>query len=616
MALLKREEWQGFVRDVDWTPTYVDDEAIYPEWHIGTGKVPREAWLDVGGGLQGQLPRVRRDPAGEGGRPRTPSRRRCSARTHSTTSTRAGSPRRRCTSAASRSCEYAAVLAELKMARFGLERRVAQHGRVRRSSTRSGTPRSPRSSATSSSPRTRSTTGRRRPSTPTTGSPIALRNLFDGMMIAPNVVDLAIAAAVHVRDRVHQPAVRRAGGRRAGVRRRQLRQHDLLDPDRRGPALPAGRPDAGDPRRARPGPRPVGDRQERSGARPARSPPSPGPRWTTTRRSSTASSPTGSSWRSGSSTSSSARIEDYGLKKPWYWDEFMQGLDTWHHALHMGLWYWRPTLWWKPEGRRVARTSATGCRRSTRTGRRSTATSGTSSSTTSTPGNIEATLPETLPWLCSTCHLPCCNATQSRSTAPGGCATGQLDYDGKQVPLLHQRLPTDLLEGPRQRQPRHRDRPLPGGPDPADGRRRHPRLHGPHARRHGRRPGLHGVDQGLRRPTRRPGWPRCRGGGLMTASELAAGGPGTRARTAATRSSPTDFVPDPGARDHRQHDDRGRRGGGPPRRGQAGAGRCPTRRSCPQRAASCPRRSTVAEAGIAPAGPHRGRVRRSRRQQA
>jgi len=43
MALLKREEWQGFVRDVVWTPTYVDDEAIYPEWHSGTGKVPREA---------------------------------------------------------------------------------------------------------------------------------------------------------------------------------------------------------------------------------------------------------------------------------------------------------------------------------------------------------------------------------------------------------------------------------------------------------------------------------------------------------------------------------------------------------------------------------------------
>ena len=39
MALLKREEWQGFVRDVDWSYRYVDDEAVYPEWMSGTGKV-------------------------------------------------------------------------------------------------------------------------------------------------------------------------------------------------------------------------------------------------------------------------------------------------------------------------------------------------------------------------------------------------------------------------------------------------------------------------------------------------------------------------------------------------------------------------------------------------
>src|ERR1700750_781844 len=49
MALLKREEWQGFVRDVDWSYSYVDDEAVYPEWNSGTGKVPRqpcEAWKE------------------------------------------------------------------------------------------------------------------------------------------------------------------------------------------------------------------------------------------------------------------------------------------------------------------------------------------------------------------------------------------------------------------------------------------------------------------------------------------------------------------------------------------------------------------------------------------
>jgi len=26
-------------------------------------------------------------------------------------------------------------------------------------------------------------------------------------------------------------------------------------------------------------------------------------------------------------------IQDYGLKRPWYWDEFIEGLDVWHHSL-------------------------------------------------------------------------------------------------------------------------------------------------------------------------------------------------------------------------------------------------------------------------------------------
>ncbi len=42
-------------------------------------------------------------------------------------------------------------------------------------------------------------------------------------------------------------------------------------------------------------------------------------------------------------------IEDYGLKRPWYWEEFIAGLETWHHSLHLGLWFWRPTVWWKPQ---------------------------------------------------------------------------------------------------------------------------------------------------------------------------------------------------------------------------------------------------------------------------
>lgn len=39
---------------------------------------------------------------------------------------------------------------------------------------------------------------------------------------------------------------------------------------------------------------------------------------------------------------------DLGLDKPWYWDLFMEELDTCHHGYHLGVWYWRPTVWWNP----------------------------------------------------------------------------------------------------------------------------------------------------------------------------------------------------------------------------------------------------------------------------
>jgi toluene monooxygenase system protein A len=41
-------------------------------------------------------------------------------------------------------------------------------------------------------------------------------------------------------------------------------------------------------------------------------------------------------------------LADYGLAKPWYWDDFLESLEDGHHAMHIGTWFWRPTLFWKP----------------------------------------------------------------------------------------------------------------------------------------------------------------------------------------------------------------------------------------------------------------------------
>ena len=257
-------------------------------------------------------------------------------------------------------------------------------------------------------------------------------------------------------------------------------------------------------------------------------------------------------------------IEDYGLRKPWFWDEFMRGLDIWHHGLQMGLWYWRPTLWWRPKAG-VSKDERAWLAEKYPNWEKVFGDKWDVLIDNVNANNVEATLPETLPWLCMTCHLPCCNATQSRD-GTWRVRDWPLRYDGKTLPLLHQRVPADLLEGPGQRQPRDAGRPVPGRADPAHGRRRHPRLHGHDARRDGGRPGLRGVDQGLRRAAGRG---HRAGGPVMTRRNWAIedqrppAGPAERHLRHRLRA-------DPGAGHHGQHHARGRRGGRAPRGGQAG----------------------------------------------
>ena len=39
---------------------------------------------------------------------------------------------------------------------------------------------------------------------------------------------------------------------------------------------------------------------------------------------------------------------DLGLDLPWYWDKMINEFDYQHHAYHLGVWFWRPTVWWNP----------------------------------------------------------------------------------------------------------------------------------------------------------------------------------------------------------------------------------------------------------------------------
>jgi toluene monooxygenase system protein A len=42
------------------------------------------------------------------------------------------------------------------------------------------------------------------------------------------------------------------------------------------------------------------------------------------------------------------QLLDMGLDTPWYWNHFIDELDFFGHAMHMGIWMWRPTVWFNP----------------------------------------------------------------------------------------------------------------------------------------------------------------------------------------------------------------------------------------------------------------------------
>ena len=113
------------------------------------------------------------------------------------------------------------------------------------------------------------------------------------------------------------------------------------------------------------------------------------------------------------------QFRDFGLEPSWYWeDHFLKELDWLHHALHIGVWVHRPTVWWNPdagaspEERDWLEEKYPGWNDTfgkywdifTRNVRN---------------GAIEKTLPETLPIVCNLCQIPV--------AAPAGFAAGFLD---------------------------------------------------------------------------------------------------------------------------------------------------------------------------------------------
>ncbi len=99
------------------------------------------------------------------------------------------------------------------------------------------------------------------------------------------------------------------------------------------------------------------------------------------------------------------QLLDLGLDKPWFWDQLIRDLDDTHHGMHLGVWYWRPTVWWNPAAgvtpadREWLETKYPGWNKTW--GR-----CWDVITDNLVKGRVDLTLPATLPTICNMCNLP------------------------------------------------------------------------------------------------------------------------------------------------------------------------------------------------------------------
>jgi toluene monooxygenase system protein A len=406
---LRREEFEDIVRDVDWTLSYLDDEAVFPEWQSGSGKVPREAWASWEEAYKVTYPEYvatqREKEAGAWAVKAALSRshffEECDEGWKSIVKAHFG---------AVNLAESAGQLGELRMARFGLAapwRNMAvlgaldeiRHAQLMLALAHDFVAHDPQFDWAQKAYHTNN------------WAIIAARTLFDAMILSGNVVDVALqlpftfetgftnlqflalaADALEVGDvnfanmisSIQTDEARHA--QQGGPTLEILAEHD---PDRAQWTL---------------------DRQF----------------WVSARLFAILTGPAMDYYTPLGQRKQSYRefmeewiidqhgriLADYGLRKPWYWDELLVGLEHWHHSLHMGLWYWRPTLWWRP---------AAGVSKADREWLAEKYPDWESIYgplwdtiiDNVNAGRMEATCPETLPWLCNLCHLPVCTFAAS-----------------------------------------------------------------------------------------------------------------------------------------------------------------------------------------------------------
>lgn len=402
MARMKREEWFDIFSDVDWTLEYVDDEAVFPEWLSGTGKVPKEAWSDWDEPYKVSYPEYV-----------------ATQQEKETSAFAVKSVLRRSKSfdqldegwksvgkahyGAITLIEFLAVKSELRMARFGLApkwRNVAiygvldeiRHTQLCLSFAHEHIKQDPQYDWAHKAFHTND------------WAIVAARGLFDGFMMNPNAVDIAIQLPFTFESGFTnmQFVAMAADALESGdVNFANLISSIQTDEARHSQQ---GYPTMEilmkhDPDRAQW----LVDKTFWLSARLFSVLTGPGmDYYTPLEQRQNSYKEFMEEWIV---TQYLRTLQEYGLRKPWFWEEFVAGLDTWHHSLHLGVWFWRPTVWWKPQAG-ISRAERRWLNSKYPNWEEHWGPIWDQLAANVVNGEVEKTLPETLPWLCNTCQLP------------------------------------------------------------------------------------------------------------------------------------------------------------------------------------------------------------------
>jgi toluene monooxygenase system protein A len=411
MARMAREKWYDIARDLDWELSYVDYEAVFPEWMSGPGKVPREAWAKWDEPYKVTYPEyVSTQREKETGA--------YSVKAVLQKSRVFGQLDEGWKSVAKEHfgavalVEDLAVYAELRMARFGLSpawRNMATFGAL--DETRHAqmslyfphelVGKDPQYDWAHKAYHTNQ------------WGIIAARATFDGMMMNPNVVDVAIqlpftfeTGFTNVQFVALSADALESGDISFANMISSIQTDEARHSQQGGPTLEILVEH--DPRRAQW----IIDKTFWVSARLFSLLTGPGMDYYTPLQMRKQSyNEFMQEWIAGQFVD---QLRDYGLKKPWYWDEFMAGLDTWHHALHLGVWYWRPTVWWKPQGG-VSPEEREWLHDKYPQWEQQFGPIWDVIIDNIRNDRMELTLPQTLPWLCNLCHLPIGTAGSPRN---------------------------------------------------------------------------------------------------------------------------------------------------------------------------------------------------------